>query len=399
MSNISRFTLYLMLPTLLLLFSQATYSQGVRISGFGTVTMGSTLDSEKPLGFYKDDVQFKPESLAGVQLYSDIGSKTSATLQLTSRGMNDFDTKIEWLYLTYILDRNWSFKVGKFRTPFYNYSESLDIGYSYHWIRPPQSVYIPLFNNMEGASAMYRSVYGEIDSNLQLFYGTLHETSPGGSVDIDFMAGFSWSLQKDWLSMRASYFKSKVTIPAVFASAAIPLLPAEANPMAMPGPPGPEMPKVSVSVANAILPQGDSATNAGIALKAEFDDWMVLGEYTHNKVDDSIFTNPVGYYVSFVYFWGKFQPHITYERFDTEPQYEILDMVADTDPVKPLLRDAIGRTDEDKKTYTLGVKYNLDRGTAVKIDYSYTDFKIEVNDPVRPQLDAGVLSASVSFIF
>ncbi|WP_440053816.1 porin [Pseudoalteromonas sp. T1lg65] len=397
MRLIANFTRYL---TVLSLFTVSTYGfcQDLKISGFGTVTMGSTLESDKSLGFYNDDVQFKPESLAGIQFYSDISNNTSATIQLTARGQNDFDAEIEWLYLTHIINRNWSVKVGKFRTPFYNFSESLDIGYSYHWIRPPQSVYIPLFNNMEGVNAMYRSVIGEVDSDLQMFYGTLHEQTPGGPVDIDFMAGFSWSLQKDWFSMRTSYFKSKVTIPPVFAGNVLALLPTESIPgsQAMPGP---ALPTVSMDVANAIIPQGDSATNAGIALKAEFDDWMVLGEYTINKVEDSVFTNPTGYYVSFVYFLGDFQPHFTYENFDTDPQFNILKLIDNNDPVKPLLEKAIGETDEDKKTYTLGVKYNLNSGTVLKLDYSYTDYKTELLDPIRPRVDAGVFSASVSFVF
>ncbi|WP_448566752.1 hypothetical protein [Thalassotalea ganghwensis] len=387
----------------LALVSTKGFSGDVQISGFGTVTMASTLDSDKQSGFYNNDLQFKPESLAGVQLYSDISNNVSATIQITARGMSDFDAKIEWVYLNYLIDRNWSVKIGKFRTPFYDLSESLDISYAYHWVRPPQSVYIPLFNNMEGMSATYNSTIGEADSNLQMFYGTLHEQSPAGPVDIDYMAGFSWRYQQDWFSMRLSYFKSKVTIPPVFAGNVFALLPPSSTPGGAPQPPMdpnmPPPPQVSPLVADAIIPEGDNATNAGIALKAEFDDWMLMGEYVINEMDDSIFTNPTAYYVSFVYFWGDFQPHITYEVFDAEPRYEILDLVNDMDPVKPLLSNVIAGTDEDKKTYTIGIKYNINHASSFKLDYSYTDHKIEAPDPIRPRMDSGVLSASVSFVF
>ena len=78
---------------ILMLLSPVSFGQGIKFSGFGTITMGSTLESDKQYGFYNDDVQFKPESLAGIQVYSDIGNNTSATLQLTSRGMNDLIRK------------------------------------------------------------------------------------------------------------------------------------------------------------------------------------------------------------------------------------------------------------------------------------------------------------------
>ena len=369
-------------------------NDNLKISGFGTITAGLATDSEKPRGPYDGDVTFKPDSLMGVQLYYSYDDKISATLQLTSRGMTDFDTKIEWAYLTYIADRNWSFKLGKFRTPFFEYSQSVDIGYSYHWVKPPESVYIPLFSNLEGASVTHRGRIGKADSTLELFYGTLHETSPAGPVDLNYMVGGSWLYQYDWFSVRASYFKSEVTLPPIFAPAVLSILPST-DPMA---PPPPGIPMVSPAVADAIIPFEEDTTFGGIAVKAEFDEWLFLAEYTFTDMDDSIFTNPKGSYVSVAYTMGDWQPHITYEWFDTEPQTQILDMVPTNDPVYPILSKIIAETSEDRTIATVGVRYNLNYATSLKLDYSYVDYDVEIPGP-RPLVDAGLILFSANFVF
>ena len=370
-------------------------NDSLRVSGFGTFTGGRAIDSDKPRGPYDGDVTFKPDSLAGVQLYYGYDDNLSATIQFTSRGMTDFDTKIEWAYLTYVADRNWSFKIGKFRTPFFEYSQSVDIGYSYHWVKPPESVYIPLFNNMEGGSVTHKSRIGKADSTFELFYGALNETSPAGQVELNNMIGGSWLYQYDWFSVRASYFKAEVTLPPIFAPAVFSILP-PTDPAAPAPPPG--SPVVSPEVASAIIPNGEDTTFGGIALKAEFDNWLFLAEYTFTDMEDSIFTNPVGSYITAAYTIGDWQPHITYEWFDTDPQTQILDLVDPADPVFPPLQRIINETSEDRTIATIGVRYNLNYATALKLDYSYIDYDVEIPGQ-RPLLDAGTILFSANFIF
>jgi hypothetical protein len=350
---------------------------------------------------YDKNISFKPDSLVGIQFQKNLDDNLSFTTQLTSRGMNNYDSRIEWAYLSYHMNNHWTIKAGKFRTPFYEYSETLDVGYTYHWVKPPESVYIPLFNNMEGANVSYKNRWGAVDSRINLFYGTLQEESPAGPVELPYMAGGSLNLGYSNFSARFSYFKSKTTIPPVFAPDVLALLPSDnaASPGPAPGPGAPAGNTLSPEVADAIIPEEEDSTYAGIALKAEFDSVLVLYEYTMTEMDDSIFTDPIGQYISLAYTIGDWQPHITYEDFDTSPRTEILDLMAEDDPLRPQLAAIIDSTNENYNRITLGVRYDFHYTTALKIDYSQVDYDEELESPVRPRLDGQLISISISTLF
>ena len=387
--------------SLLLGVTSLATASDLRISGFANITAGTSNDEDVPYGMYDENISFKPDSLVGIQFQKSLDDNLSFTTQLTSRGMNNYDSRIEWAYLSYHMNNHWTIKAGKFRTPFYEYSETLDVGYTYHWVKPPESVYIPLFNNMEGANVSYKNRWGAVDSRINLFYGTLQEESPAGPVELPYMAGGSLNLGYSNFSARFSYFKSKTTIPPVFAPDVLALLPSDnaAPPGPAPGPGAPAGNTLSPEVADAIIPEEEDSTYAGIALKAEFDSILVLYEYTMTEMDDSIFTDPIGQYISLAYTIGDWQPHITYEDFDTSPRTEILDLMAEDDPLRPQLAAIIDSTNENYNRITLGVRYDFHYTTALKIDYSQVDYDEELESPVRPRLDGQLISISISTLF
>ena len=116
-------------------------SAEVRINGFASIVGGKSLDSDQTLYGYDDDISFKNESVFALQLTADLQEKLSATAQIVARGENDFDADFEWAYLTYEISDELQISAGKMRAPFYRYSDFLDVGYTYRWVRPPQSVY------------------------------------------------------------------------------------------------------------------------------------------------------------------------------------------------------------------------------------------------------------------
>ena len=218
---------------------------------------------------------------------------------------------------------------------------------------------------------------------------------PVGEIDLSNMVGGSWQYQYDWFSFRASYFTADVTVPPMFAPGIFAVLP-QTNPMAPPPPPG--APLVSSEVANAIIPSDAGTTFAGIAMKAEFDNWLIVAEYVNVEMDGSVFTDPVGSYITAAYTIGKWQPHITFEWFDTEPQLQILDLVDPADPVFVPLQKSINDSNEDRQVTTIGVRYNLNYATALKLDYVHRDYDVEITAP-RPQFDAGAFIFSANFVF
>ena len=103
----------------------------VRINGFANLIGGMT-SSEDSLYGYSDSINFSEESLFAIQVSGDINDKMTATGQMVARGENDYDAEFEWAYITYQATDNVSITGGRLRLPLFNYSSSLDVGYSYH---------------------------------------------------------------------------------------------------------------------------------------------------------------------------------------------------------------------------------------------------------------------------
>jgi len=105
--------------------------------------------------------KFKPESLLGVQATVSTKNKNfSATLQLVTRGINDFVTDIDWAYLTYRINEQLSIQAGHKRLPLYYYTDFMYIGFSYPWVRPPVDLYGWQIYSYNGVNLLYKDIWG-----------------------------------------------------------------------------------------------------------------------------------------------------------------------------------------------------------------------------------------------
>ncbi|MBU2711192.1 porin [Zooshikella harenae] len=379
--------------TLLLCSSNVFAIDRVDIGGFGTVTGASTFNDKKPFRDYRDDdIDFKPESLFGLQVRADLKEGLSATAQVVARGFDDWDAEFEWGYLTYIINNTWTVKGGRFRTPFFQYSDVVDVGYAYHWVRPPVSVYAPLFKNLDGLNLTHTSDLWNLTSTVNLFYGKVNKSVSIGDVDLSHLFGGSWNLSGDWFSLRFSYFEAEASFP--FAPAHLALLPPEPGPPGAPAAPA-AGPTLTTEAGKATDINDDSAYFASVSLRLDYDNLFAIAEVTKSNVDDSIFTNPVAYYVSVGYTYEDITPHVTYERFDPDAQYNILNKEP-AGPARDALEGVIETTEEDFEVYTIGVRYDFHRSAAIKFDYNYYDYKVE--DGVF-RVDAPLYSISANFVF
>ena len=128
----------------------------VKLSGFASLAGGKTVSVGKrksPLtgeetdntylvdlpddGFYDDQWSFYPDSIYGLQISAQLSEKLSLVGQFTGSGADSFDAKVTWAYMKYQFENDAYIIAGKQRTPYLYYSDSFDVGYSYHWIRPP----------------------------------------------------------------------------------------------------------------------------------------------------------------------------------------------------------------------------------------------------------------------
>ncbi|MBL4867778.1 MAG: hypothetical protein JKY67_15525 [Pseudomonadales bacterium] len=104
-----------------------------------------------------DEPNFQSDSIVGLQLDAVINDKTRYTHQMTTVGYDiNHTVKTEWAYFSYKLSANTSIKAGRLRIPFFLLSESLEVGYTYPWVRTPVEIYNLPVSGYEGATLTHQ---------------------------------------------------------------------------------------------------------------------------------------------------------------------------------------------------------------------------------------------------
>ena len=186
-------------------------SERVRFSGFARL-VGGALDAEDAsYQGYENSISFRQHSLFALQTEVDLTETFSFTTQLLAHASEQRETGLEWAYLTWRPSSRWNFKAGKLRTPFYLHSDTLDLGYAYPWIIPPQQVYTPyMFSNFTGLSAAYQFNIGDFDIETEAYWGNFEgkvSVADNALVDVkaDNLRGLILDVYRGNLRLRASY--------------------------------------------------------------------------------------------------------------------------------------------------------------------------------------------------
>jgi hypothetical protein len=172
--------LLMALSTFLLCVSDTSSAAETKITGFGSI-IGTTLLGDEGYwvkhpsgaGLYDEDVGFdlKEESLLGLQGLIKFNKNLSATAQVIIRGQDDYKPDLEQFFISYDISNHWNMKLGKIRNPVYLFSDSMDIHYSFGWLRTPSTSYSLSASFIEGISAMYVGDFGDISNRTIFYYG------------------------------------------------------------------------------------------------------------------------------------------------------------------------------------------------------------------------------------
>lgn len=164
---------------------------------------------------YSDNLTAKPNSLLGLQGTINTGDK----LRLTALGLvshnDDWEADMEWLYLGYRPIANLDIKLGRMHTPFFKMSDSLDVGYAYHWIIPPQEVYRDtMISYFEGGSVQYGIGFKDLFINAEIYSGSFKDeiTISNTKVDLTLESLQGYILQLNWqgFGVRGSFHTGDV---------------------------------------------------------------------------------------------------------------------------------------------------------------------------------------------
>lgn len=332
----------------------------LHVNGFASIKGGMSTSSDKSLYGYSNELDFKNESLFAIQVRSDLGDRLSVTAQVMGRGSDDFDARFEWAFLTYELSENMRLNAGRLRTPFYRYSDFMDVGFAYDWLRVPQGVYGLGFNNVEGVSLYHTGQLGDFDSTAQLIYGSFSGdiTLAGNSASatINNIAGVTWELERGWLSVRAAYLSGRSTINA-------PAL----NPLFA------GLTQAGLSNVVAELDFNDDTSEfLGFGVTLDQGQWVLVSEYNRINVKNSFFAKRENYYVSLAYRFDMITPYISFEREEHRSKSEIYQPYTSVLPPQ-LLLPLIGVVESqsvDSKTWNMGLRYDFHPSAAFKVQYS-----------------------------
>lgn len=197
------------------------------LNGFGTAALTRIGGADDATG-YGDEGQttdsWRGDELSklGGQFSYGVTDRLSATVQALAKPEQDsWKVDLEWAYLAYEISDELSIRAGRLRSTAYMFSETLDVGYTYPWLRLPEEVYslFPI-SNFDGVDALYRKPLPFGVLSLQVNTGTAtnrdsYSGAFGGSVDYDAknIIGGNVSLAtSDFGTVRYGYFESDTRV-------------------------------------------------------------------------------------------------------------------------------------------------------------------------------------------
>ncbi|WP_395339636.1 porin [Ningiella sp. W23] len=366
--------------TLALLTSAAANAE-VRINGFANLVVDRS-NTDYSVQGSDDKVSFSNFSLFALQVSGDISDKLTATGQIISRGSENYSAEFEWAYLTYQHSDKLSISAGRLRLPLFLYSETLDVGYSYHWINAPQSVYDIAFNNIDGVRAVYSDYYGDWELNAQAAAGVITNTGfEGTSLRADNTALISLQLANDVFKARIVHGRATGTLNSPEVDALLPAV-AQFDPV----------------LADLLAFDEDTGIFYGASLSYDNFEWFANAEYTYNENKDTFIPTDEAMYVSAGIRLGKWTPSATYEKKNGVGAFKFLDRLNALPPpvqqgIAPIVIGTQISQSDKSETFTLGIRYDFSAGIALKGEVSRFD------DKYNEDLDGTIVRAAVHYIF
>lgn len=159
--------------------------------------------------------------LAG-QLSYGLTDKLSATVQTVAKTQQDtWKLKLESAYLAYEANDQLTFRAGRLRPGVYMFSETLDVGYSYPWLRLPDEVYSQFpVSSFEGGDVLYKipTPLGSLDLQFQYGQATdrkvyINQVDDEWDLDIKEMVDAAIALNTDSFgTFRYGYSEGNVSV-------------------------------------------------------------------------------------------------------------------------------------------------------------------------------------------
>ena len=350
-------------------------SASIDWSGFASVGGGVTTGSDEQLFGYDNNVSFQPDTLFALQGTAILSDRISVVTQLMARGADNLDVGIEWAYINFRLTDSLTLNAGKLRLPLYLYSDSLDVAYSYHWLRTPQSVYRAPFDNYMGASLQHNAFVGDAVISTQVIAGNVDDDiSPATSdmevkAEVNNLVGASVSVMLDAWTLRAGYFYTN-DANVFMNDAGYQQLISGLTDAGLTG------------TVEAINFEGDTGTFASVGAFYDNMDWFAGFEWTELENKNSIFGTDRSNYFTAGKRFGSYTLHATFAQTDDKASNAAATIpgAAAFAPFAAAV-EGLAQSQASRIDYTsVGMRYDFDRGISLKVDFTHADDKNSGNN-------------------
>ena len=366
----------------------------IHLNGFASIVGGATTSSDDRLYGYDNDFNFKQGSLVALQASSDLENGLGVTVQLTAKGVDDWDPEFKWAFVSYDVNDNLRVLAGRQRAPFYMYSDFLDVSYAYPWISPPKGVYDLIFDTFDGLGAVYNTTLGDVDATFHGIYGrNTDEISAFGQLttpDIKGMTGLASTFNYEWLTFRGAYFVADVTIPFNALSEL-------ANGFNTFSQAVPQLAPPLIDAANNTLIEKDDASFMEFGFQMNFDELIIVGEYTKLEIKNTPLAEEKSYYLMAGYQFDSVLVHLTYGVDDNQSNVFTSDIPfgldSNLDQLKGGIEGFVTDQNSEESYIMLGARYDFHDSAALK--FEYTDF----SDDNNSNNDAGLFRVALVTLF
>ncbi|CBL45274.1 Hypothetical protein HDN1F_16910 [gamma proteobacterium HdN1] len=389
----------------------------LRFDGFATFVVGQMLDDDElasdaqgnlmPYRGFDDQINFQSNNVFAVQARADLGDGLTATAQITAKGADDYDAKFSWAYFSYELTPELTISAGQMRIPYFFYSETLDVGYSYPFVRPPFNTYdIGGFDNISGLKAEWQTDIGNWVSRVTMLAGRADTTLEISQLpdpvkgQVSRLGLFAWSMNYDAFTVRAIYSHANLSMDLNDYLDAVAFAPISAVGI-----------NFSDDARHGAYFKNDSASFYGVAFNYDPGSYFVTLESTALNLKNGFMQNPSeGTYLNAGVRIGKFTPYVTLEHVESDyNEHGYRRLMAEVDSadlpqqfgpqlgpivyskVSSGLKQLFTSSLKEENAYNVGVRYDFHPAAALKLEYMTSKTKTDLS----PQ----AIAASVDVIF
>jgi len=375
---------------------------------FGNLTTSSlNKDGFNTKGYEVDDVknhfQLSTYSKLGIQatIYND--DWMFVTQAVTHYKDNGLKADLTWLNVKYTLNSDFNIRGGRMQSSAFLNSDVRDIDYVNTWGLEPNAFYTMLpMKFYDGIEISYNKVIGEYYINLNLTpYGTL-ETSMDDLVSDSILSVKDIHIIS--FDISNNDFKFKVTYGQVNIN--IPIEDTNYN-----------------QVIDGLKEENDMSkynytdkkvSFLTLGLEYNYENYSLVSELAQIS-SNSLIADTIGYYTMLSYRYDKFIPFVMYSVSDNQKSHFDTTNIVDNSNqhFKEKLDQILYQTNNSQKTISLGFKYDLMVGVALKFQLdkiTIKDYGVDYSETTKrvgyTQRDAGVYDDSVyqttiglSFVF